>query len=332
MQKAGYKYSVSTSISLPVVVAIIFCFPFLTRAQVCNALGQNPGTALPVCGTSVFHQSTVAICGNRTVPGPCSSDPISDKNPYWYKFTCFNQGTLGFVITPMNLSDDYDWQLFDVTGRNPNDIYSDATLFVACNWSGEGGKTGASLQGKSLEVCAGYGKPLYSTMPQLKTGHQYLLLISHFTDSQSGYDLEFTGGTANITDPSDPHLALASPSCDGQQVKVVLNKKVRCNTLSADGSEFALSSGAANVVKAVANSCQFGFDLDTLTVTLDKALVPGNYELGVKKGTDVIALMDFCDLEIGEGEAGFYRVSAAANANGQHLPAAMRAFVCPIAV
>jgi gliding motility-associated-like protein len=304
MQKSGYKNIGFNSAWLPVLVVVIFCFPFLVHAQTCNDLGQNPSTAFPVCGTAVFHQSTVAICGNRTVPGPCSSDPISDKNPYWYKFTCFKAGTLGFVITPMNLSDDYDWQLFDVTGRgNLDDIYTDPNLFVACNWSGEGGKTGAAVQGKSLEICAGYGKPLYSAMPTLKAGHKYILLISHFTDSQSGYDLEFTGGSANITDPADPHLGVASANCDGLQISLLLNKKMRCNTLSTDGSEFTLSSGGANIIKAIGNSCAAGFDLDTVTLTLDKALVPGNYQLAIKNGKDGNTILDFCDRNIPENES-----------------------------
>jgi hypothetical protein len=141
----------------------------IAQTQVCSNLGQNPGTAFPVCGSSAFAQSTVAICGDRTVPTPCTNTPalFKDKNPYWYKFTCFASGTLEFVITPNNLDDDYDWQLFDITGHNPDEIYTNAQLFVACNWSGEPGKTGASSIGTSLQLCEGEGVPLFSTTPQL---------------------------------------------------------------------------------------------------------------------------------------------------------------------
>ncbi len=38
---------------------------------------------------------------------------------------------------------------------------------------------------------AGPGKDLWSKMPQLTEGHEYLLLISHFTQTQSGYSFEF---------------------------------------------------------------------------------------------------------------------------------------------
>jgi hypothetical protein len=168
-------------------------------------------------------QFLVYICGNRVVASECLGNIFTDKNPYWYKFTCFSGGTLGFLITPENLNDDYDWQLFDITNRDPSDVYSDPSLFVACNWSGESGLTGASSAGTSLVRCEGYGVPLFSSMPDLIVGHTYLLLISHFTDTQSGYALEFAGGTANITDPSEPHLSNAVATCDGTVISMSLN-------------------------------------------------------------------------------------------------------------
>src|SRR5690606_4168483 len=123
--------------------------------QTCTTLGQNPSTAFPVCGTSSFSQSIVPYCGGRTVPGACpANEGLSDTNPFWYKFTCFTAGTLGFVITPMDLADDYDWQLFDITGRNPDEVYTNPALFVASNWSGNPGTPGASAAGSSLVNCA----------------------------------------------------------------------------------------------------------------------------------------------------------------------------------
>src|SRR5471030_320139 len=119
---------------------IVFCVLLMlctvsAFSQACSTLGQNPSTAFPVCGTNVFVQTSVPTCGGTKIPTPCS-DPnsYSDVNPYWYKFTCYATGTLGFVITPKNQGDDYDWQLFDITGRNPQDVYTDASLIVSANW------------------------------------------------------------------------------------------------------------------------------------------------------------------------------------------------------
>src|SRR3954452_15069544 len=76
----------------------------------CSVHGQTPSTAFPVCGTKDFVQESVPLCSNHAVPGGCGT---TDVNPFWYKFTCFSSGSLGFIITPKDLTEDYDWQLFD---------------------------------------------------------------------------------------------------------------------------------------------------------------------------------------------------------------------------
>ena len=262
-------------------------------AQTCNTLGQNPGTAFPVCGTDTFAQGSVPICGGIRVPGPCDVDQVTDINPYWYKFTCFAAGTLSFVLAPENPGDDYDWQLFDVTNKNPADIYTDVSMFVACDWSGDPGNTGANATGTSLQRCGGYGVPLFSSMPNLILGHHYILLISHFSgDSQSGYKLTFGGGTANITDPLDPHLSAARAACDGTGISVKLNKKMKCSSLNADGSDFILIPAIAPIVGATGVGCSSNFDMDSVVIKLGSALPPGSYKLTVKQTEN---LLDNCD-------------------------------------
>ena len=278
----------------------LFLSFLFVRSQTCTTAGQNPSTAFPVCGTSVFSQSIVPYCGGAPVPGPCSStDSLTDTNPFWYKFTCFKAGTLGFLITPQDLNDDYDWQLFDVTGRNPNDIYKDINLFVACNWSGNPGLTGASSAGRSLQNCAGPAYPTFSAMPMLKLNHEYLLLVSHFTKftpSQLGYELSFGGGSASITDTTQPALKSISSSCDETKLYIKLNKNMKCASLAADGTDFTLSSAAARIVSATA-ICN-GFDMDSLVLGLSNPLPPGNYTLTIKNGTDGNTLLDICGRNI----------------------------------
>lgn len=266
------------------------------QASSCTTPGQNPSTAFPVCGTSIFNQTSVPICGGRVIPAPtCTAYPLTDINPFWYKFTCFQSGTLGFKISPQVNSEDYDWQLFDITGRNPNDVYTDPNLGVAYNWSGETGQTGASSAGNSLFVCEGYGRPLWSKMPTLVQGHQYLLLISHFTQTQSGYSLSFNGGSAVITDSTQPKLQFAEASCGGNIVRIKLNKKMKCNSLASNGSDFFIMPGNVPVTSATGIGCSSGFDTDSIELQLGAFLSPGTYTLNVKQGSDTNTLLDYCD-------------------------------------
>jgi len=282
----------------------------ISFGQPCSNLGQTPSTAFPVCGTTVFHQSSVPICATQNifVPG-CSTQPggasYQNKNPYFYKFTCYTSGTLGFLIVPLAANEDYDWQLWDITGQNPDDIFTNNTLVVTANWSGTYGNTGASASGVNFIQCGSdpaAGLPTFAAMPTLIAGHEYILMVSHFTDGQSGYDLSFGGGTAVITDPTTPHLATAKPDCDGTKITVKLNKKVRCNSITGNGTEFSLSPAVANVIAAITDSCAFAFDFDEITLTLSAPLPNGNYSVIINNGSDGNTLRDNCDNLIPQGE------------------------------
>jgi gliding motility-associated-like protein len=276
-------------------------------AQTCGGLGQTPVSAFPVCGTFAFTQTTVPECAGRSIPTPCGATAgYSDKNPYWYKFTCYASGSFAFTITPKNLGDDYDWQLFDITGHNPMDIYTDASLIVSANWSGSYGVTGTSASAKNAFECASNptaGISTYSKLPNIIAGHEYILLISHFDDgTQSGYDLSFpTGqqsgaGNSSIVDPVIPAMKNVYGICDGSEIVVVINKKVKCNSLAADGTDFSVSGPVAiGVLSATAGSCSNSFDMDTVRLKLNRIMAPGTYTVTAKVGSDGNSLVDNCN-------------------------------------
>ena len=232
----------------------------------------------------------------------CGGDQLTDINPFWYKFTCFQSGTLGFTITPNDNSSDYDWELYDVTGRNPDDVFTDDKLVVSNNWSGEMGLTGASQAGTQQFVCGGSGKPLFSRMPQLTAGRNYLLLVSHFTNTQAGYKLAFGGGSAAITDSTKPHLQRVEASCGGDVLRLKLNKKMKCSSLLTNGSEFYVMPGNIALQSSTGTNCSAQFDTDSLELKLASFLSPGNYTLHLKKGSDNNTLLDYCDQQLAETE------------------------------
>ncbi len=293
-----------------VVLLFSILIPFSRSfAQPCTELGQTPSTAFPVCGTSVFTQNTVPLCStnNIFVPG-CSgtgTGGYANKNPFFYKFTCFTAGTLGFLITPLANNEDYDWQIWDITGRNPEDVFTDNSLVVTGNWAGTYAPTGTAVNGVAGIQCGSQpaeGKPTFAVMPMLVQGHEYLLMVSHFTDGQSGYTLAFSGGSAVITDPKEPHLLTAKPDCDGKTIRLKVNKKMKCTSVTAAGSEFSISPAVTTVVSAVTTTCSSAFDFDEVTITLANSLPNGNYQLVINNGTDGNSLLDNCNRGIPGGE------------------------------
>jgi gliding motility-associated-like protein len=294
------------------ITVLVFSMMCMSRTvfpqPVCTTPGQTPSTAFPVCGTTVFQQSSVPICFTSYlhVPGCYDNAGYGDKNPFFYKFTCYVSGTLGFVITPLAPNEDYDWQLYDITGRNPNDIFWDTTMVVTGNWAGTYGPTGASATGVTYIQCASdpaANLPTFARMPVLTAGREYLLLVSHFTDTQSGYTLSFGGGTAVITDPASPHMQQAKTDCAGEKITLKLNKKLRCNSLTSSGSEFSLVPAVTTITSAATTTCIPGFDFTEITLTLASPLPGGNYQLVINNGTDGNTLIDFCDNRIPQGES-----------------------------
>ena len=278
--------------------------------QQCTNPGQTPVTATLVCGSETFNLNTVQFCGQQSIPAPCNDGATYlNSNPNFLRMACYAAGTLGFVIVPNDPSANYSWQLFDVTGTNPIDVFTNAGLFVACNWSSEPGETGASSDGTSLTVCSGSGQPLFSQMPDLQVGHTYLLMIVNLSNSTAGYQLTFTGGTAVITDNINPHLQAVRTTCDGNQLVVRFNKQLLCGSLAADGSDFTLSSGAS-IISAVPSDCSSPFGTDSVILTLDQPLSNGNYTLTMAQGNDGNTLSDVCNRDIPVGETVPFVVSA----------------------
>jgi gliding motility-associated-like protein len=300
------------------IVLLIFStqlvFSNILFGQACTNLGQTPPTAFPVCGTTPFFQASVPICSSASlfVPG-CSgiagAPNYENKNPFWYKFTCYQTGTFGFVLTPIISGDDYDWQLYDVTGLDPNQVLTNRNIIVTGNWSGSSGATGAAAGGVNFIQCASdpaENRPRFAAMPTIILGHDYILLISHYTDSQSGYSLTFGGGTASITDPLEPHLLSSTAPCDGTEIRIKTNKKMKCNSLALDGSDFTVIAPGGAIINPIAASsiqCANGFDLDSLSIFLSAPLAPGTYTVKTKNGADGNTLKDNCDRTIPVDEA-----------------------------
>lgn len=282
-------------------------------AQTCSTLGQRPSSAFPVCAVDTFKQTTVPYCSNGKIPvAGCAGDGVTyeDKNPYWYKFDCYQSGSLAFTILPNSANEDYDWQIFDITGHNPDDVYTDASLFVVGNWSGSYAPTGTSGLGVSNIECASNpnaGVSTFSAMPSLVKGHTYLLMVSHYSDSPNGYGLSFntpgSGGTAVITDTTPPAIQSATASCDGSQITVRLNKKMKCASLAVDGSDFSIPGTTSKIISAAGIGCSSGFDMDTVILTMDVPLPAGNYQVIAQFGNDGTSVTDNCDRDIPSGNS-----------------------------
>ncbi|MCP9750667.1 gliding motility-associated C-terminal domain-containing protein [Ferruginibacter sp. HRS2-29] len=284
-----------------------------SQAQPCSLPGMTPSSAIPVCGTSQFKQPDLANCTGQAIAiRGCTITATSDR-AFWYKFTCFQSGTLGFVIKGLNAADDYDWCLFDITGRDPNEVFTNSALQVSLNLYGVGAETSppfpqtptgcvpAGTGDVHCEGAASSNSP-FNRMPVITVGRQYLLMVNNFTVSTDGYTLDFTGGTASITDPKLPALLSGEAACDAKQIRILLNKDMKCKSMAANGSDFSINAPGINIIGAASSVCTNGFDMDSLILTLDTPLPPGTYTVTAKRGGDGNTLLDNCDREVPVGD------------------------------
>ena len=237
-------------------------------------------------------------CANRkSILTPCGVQS-RDLSREWYEFTCSVPGTFGLTINPLR-NDDWDWELFDITGHSQTDIYTDPSLIVACNWSkntsanpGYTSVTGTSSSATSLQVCFS-NPPLtnastFSAMPVLQANHTYLLLVcSSLYELGIGYKMSVAGGTAIFSSTTPPHLSSAYPSCSSITLPFKLTQPIPCSSINAVGSEFSISPPYSGSVESVAGvGCDMGNYSDSLLITLSEPFNPGTYTLYAKTKGD----------------------------------------------
>lgn len=280
------------------VLFLSFTSPLFAQPQCSTFPGMTPQTAIVVCGTTSFFQSNVNNCLNTPVnPAPCPEGLLTERS-YWYKFHCYAPGALGlgFLITPGMASDDFDWAIFDVTGHpNLNDIYSDPSMHVSSNISGDLGTTGCTPVGTGNVNCP--AGPRYNQFATLVAGHDYMLMVTNWTPQSNpmGYTLTFNGGDAVITNNAPPAInSVAIVGCNASLLNMVFSEDILCNSLTPLGNEFYIDGVPASIT-SIASTCGFGLNaFTTLTLQLAAPLSPGGHQITVNDGTDLNTLLDVC--------------------------------------
>jgi hypothetical protein len=97
-----------------------------------------------------------------------------ERNNAWYLITVQTPGTFGFNITPNCDNADYDWALFDLTNANCQDIATDPTLELACNFSGSTFPTAVTGMNNGMN-------PQDEAVLNVVAGDVLALVINNFT-------------------------------------------------------------------------------------------------------------------------------------------------------
>ena len=172
---------------------VILCDKSPFSVQFSLGVGNNPNEIAPDAGCNT---------------GGCQ---IAESSSSWYKWTCKDAGTLAFTITPLNPIDDIDFVVYEL----PNGIDDCSGKFdLRCMASGENvgspfpewepctGATGLDLNDTDQNETCGCqaGDNNFAAAIDMEVGVSYALVINNFSNSGSGYSIEF-GGTGTFLGP-----------------------------------------------------------------------------------------------------------------------------------
>ena len=212
--------------------------------------------AIPIC-TEIYSEAN-SPSGSGNYPNEINSFQIgghccmaTEASSIWYTFTVNQTGDFGFSLTPNNINDDYDWALFDITGKSCEDIFTDPSTQVSCNAAGNPechGPTGAdgmsiyNIQGFGCEteppdVTTGFSA--HNAFVPVVQGNTYVLCVSNWTQSTFGYTIDFgVSSDIGIFDNIVPEVTdIETPEgCDTDEIVITFSENIQCNTI--DGANF----------------------------------------------------------------------------------------------
>ncbi len=247
----------------------------------------------PICGSSITESNP----GNG--PGAYPSEINSttsclegERNGKWYSFNVEASGTITVDIQPDQDGvdadgygyDDYDFALYNVTNAGCEGIFDGSSPQVACNYAmvDGGSDTGVNSATDSEND--------YESTITVNAGETYMLYVSQWSVSTSGYTITLGGG-ADYIDNSGPELAsVDQPNCAQNEVVVHFTEAIDCSSYVADGSDFTFSNpGGSSLTITGASSaiCDAGGAFtDEIILTLSGNItVAGTYTVGLNAGT-----------------------------------------------
>jgi|GEM_PF-1495848 len=229
-----------------------------------NQPEQDCPNAIPVC-QDIYVQPN-SYQGEGLMPNEINSAfsclGTAENNDTWYILTVQSSGQLCFSVSPANGNDDYDWAVYNLTNATCADIATNPALEVSCNFApnlGCGGVTGPNGQNANpFSPCAGQNENCINVV----IGETYVINVSNYSSTASGYVLDFTASSAQVFDNIPPELESISVPCGATSIDVTFSENIVCS--SVDLTDFTLTGpgGPYTITSVVGANCTAGFDFE----------------------------------------------------------------------
>jgi gliding motility-associated-like protein len=291
---------------LLVIIAAVQATTVCAQLLPPNQPEQDACQALKLCGntfTSTYSYQGIGMVSDLT---SCSCDfgvLAGEDNSMWLRLEILTGGSIVFTISPINILDDYDFAIVDITNTTCSTFTSSDV--IRCNFnnnltgSNVNGVVGLNTTSTITSVPAGFTGNSFLQQINANAGDVYLIMINNFGTGggpSSGFTIDFTGSTAIFNDSDLPRMVSAFQPCNGsQQIYVPISESILCSSIEPSGSDFVLSGGGV-ITSATGINCSgaTGYT-DTVVLTLASALPAGSYTINIQNGTDGNTLLDLCN-------------------------------------
>ena len=209
--------------------------------------------AIVLCGGIYTEETAPPGTGNTyEFTGGCNNG--TETMSLWYTFTVQEAGTISFILDPADDLDDYDWGLFDITTGGCAGIVTQdgSSPEVGCNSYGSftsNGPTGISTTNGGSGASNGPGDlngPAFNADLQVDSGQTFALVVMNWSNSQNGYNIDFTQSTAAIYDNSVPEVVSVVPQCGNKDFTVLFSEALL--TSSVQVQDFTITTPDGNIL------------------------------------------------------------------------------------
>lgn len=218
---------------------LFICFVLSIRLLGQTSTSDCEG-AIILCGGIYSEDSAPPGTGNvYEYTGACNNS--LETMSLWYTFTVQQDGDLSFVLTPNTVTDDYDWGMFEITNGGCAGIVSQdgSSPEVSCNsygTFGDNGPTGISTANGGTGNTNGPGDlngPQYNADIPVTTGQTFALVVMNWSNSLSGYTIDFTGSTATLYDNINPTVTEFEHNCGNTEFHITFSELIDMSTVEA---------------------------------------------------------------------------------------------------
>lgn len=243
---------------------ILFIAMFFIAATAASAqVSPDCGNAIPICndtpvnggtngfGIDDFNGASMSGCLEETITSAIES------NSAWYRFRTGASGQLGFNIG-IDTSEDWDFALYKAGDCN--------TLGepIRCNFYDNQDQD--SFLGIGEDPTGNASNIQYEDWIEVAPGEDYYLLINNFSNSNSGFSIQFSGNIF-ITNPFDAldcsivSNLLGPPisACEGSNITLnaTTSNAVTYNWFEDEGTGFQSIVGENSAVLVVSSSATY---------------------------------------------------------------------------